>query len=384
MRTRFFCAVFLSLCLSAPAQTTPAQTAKHTPSPEANKDAPWPTGELTERQMGDAIEQRVKNAVARNEFSGVFAAFRADSDLYQHAFGVADEKGTPIRPNTRFMLGSLSEVVTSVAIAQLVQAGKLRYEDTLAKVLPSYPDQANASLITVQELLTHTSGLPDYRTAADSRKKSLALREPADYFPLIAGRPLSSAPGKTFHRSNSDNALAAAIIEVVSGQHYADYLRDHIFRAAHMKDTALAGADEKVPSLAAGFTRKTGEGPVALRPRTPTHPPIDLLDGLYSTGLDVFRFARALRTNVFLNPELTEKITTGVVETPDGSKYGYGFFVEGTGPERVLLQRGEAPGINTELEMMWDGSATVVILSNYDPPAPAELGSRVMDFLRTQ
>ena len=334
--------------------------------------------------MGDAIEQRVKNAVARNEFSGVFAAFRADSDLYQHAFGVADEKGTPIRPNTRFMLGSLSEVVTSVAIAQLVQAGKLRYEDTLAKVLPSYPDQANASLITVQELLTHTSGLPDYRTAADSRKKSLALREPADYFPLIAGRPLSSAPGKTFHRSNSDNALAAAIIEVVSGQHYADYLRDHIFRAAHMKDTALAGADEKVPSLAAGFTRKTGEGSVALRPRTPTHPPIDLLDGLYSTGLDVFRFARALRTNVFLNPELTEKITTGVVETPDGSKYGYGFFVEGTGPERVLLQRGEAPGINTELEMMWDGSATVVILSNYDPPAPAELGSRVMDFLRTQ
>src|SRR5262249_10815599 len=150
--------------------------------------------------------------------------------FFQKAYGLADrDKKIPNDLNTRFRLGSMNKMFTSVAIAQLVQQGKMSYNDTVAKLLPDYPDKDIAAKIAVHQLLTHTSGLGDF-FGPEFREKKDTLHGLNDYLKLFAGKPLKFEPGKGWAYSNAGMIVAGLIVERVSGQNYYDYVREHIFK----------------------------------------------------------------------------------------------------------------------------------------------------------
>lgn len=356
--------------------------------PEAEKADAWATTKMSEPDAIKEIERHVARAAADDRFSGVALVAKGDRVIFNKAFGLADKANNiPNNLDTKFNLGSMNKMFTSVAIAQLVQSGKLSYDSTLAKVLPEYPNKEVAAKITVHHLLTHTSGLGDFFKPEffQNREK---YRNPKDYFPIFANDPLRFEPGKSWSYSNAGFIVLGAIVENASGQNYFEYVRDHIFKPAGMKDTASYAVHDIVPNLGTGYTRFGGGDPLGIEPRRNNVMTLPMqgspAGGGYSTAPDLLRFAQALRAYKLVSAELTEKLTSGKVDTPMGARYGYGFIDEMIDGRSVRGHGGGAPGINSYLNIFWDGSYTVIVQGNYDPPAAQDLGGKITQFLAKQ
>jgi len=356
--------------------------------PDAEKADAWSTAKVSEAEAIAEIERHVAKAAADDRFSGVALVAKGDRVIFNRAYGLADKANSiPNKLDTKFNLGSMNKMFTSVAIAQLVQAGKLSYDDTLAKVLPEYPNKETAAKITIHQLLTHTSGLGDFFKPEffQNREK---YRNPKDYFPIFANDALRFEPGKSWSYSNAGFIVLGAIVENASDQNYFDYVRDHIFLPAGMKDTASYSVSDIVPNLGTGYTRFENGDPLGIEPRRNNVLTMPMkgspAGGGYSTAPDLLKFAQALRAHKLVNAELTEKLTSGKVDTPMGAKYAYGFIDESVEGKSVRGHSGGAPGINSYLNIFWDGSYTVIVQGNYDPPAAQDLGGKITRFLARQ
>lgn len=357
-------------------------------SPEVEKEYAWPTSKLDDAGIAREIERHAKHAAEIDSFSGSVMVEKGDRVIYSGAFGYGDKSfKAPNRIDTKFNLGSMNKMFTSVAIAQLVEAGKLSYDDTLAKVLPDYPNKETAAKITVAELLSHTSGLGDFFKPEffRDREKYVKLQS---YFPIFANDPLLFEPGTKWSYSNAGFIVLGVIVEKVSGQDYFDYVREHIFKPAGMNDTDSYGIGEVAPNLAIGYTRAESYDPLGIGPREMNWQTLPLkgssAGGGYSTAPDLMKFVKALRSGKLISPKLVEEITTGKREMGPGMRYAYGFGDETINGKSVRGHNGGAPGINSSLQFFWDGSYTVVVMGNYDPPAAQSLSEKITDFLAHQ
>ena len=151
----------------------------------------------------------------------------------------------------------MNKMFTSVAIAQLVAQGKMAYTDTLAKLVPDYPNQDVAKRITIHQLLTHSSGLGDYFTDVYQRTAKNTLRAVRDYFPLFVDKPLLFEPGTRFSYSNAGFMVLGAVVEKLSGQDYFTYVREHVYAPAGMKDTDAYEMDHERRTSRSGTRTRT-------------------------------------------------------------------------------------------------------------------------------
>jgi CubicO group peptidase (beta-lactamase class C family) len=361
--------------------------------PQAEKADAWSHTRLSEAEVVKEIARHVEKEVAEDRFSGVVLVSKRGRNIFNRAYGMA-EKGfsVPNRPDTKFNLGSMNKMFTSVAIAQLVEAGKLSYQDTLAKVLPEYPNKQVAETVTIHQLLTHTAGLGDFFDNPEFRPHRERYQTPRDYFPLFANNPLRFAPGSRFSYSNAGFIVLGAVVEKVSGESYLDYVRAHIFRPAGMLNTDSYELTEVVPNLAVGYGRFEDD-PMGIEPRRSN---VAFLPwkgspagGGYSTAPDLLKFAQALQTNKLVNAQLTELITspkTPMTGAPRPAKYAYGFAIEDVSGKEIRGHSGGGSnsGVNSSMEIFWDGSYTVIVLGNYDAPAAEELAHKICEFLARQ
>ena len=287
------------------------------------------------------------------------------------AAGVANKATkAAIDLNTKFNLGSMNKMFTSVAIAQLAQAGRLSFSDTVGKHLLDYPNKEVADKVTIHHLLTHTSGLGLYWN-----EKWMAQRERlltvAAHLPLFASDPPAFPPGEKFQYSNSGFMVLGAIIEKVSGQDYYSYMQEHVFKPAGMSDTGFYEPGTETPNLAIGYTTRSEDGKPLEEPRDNTNmrevkggP----AGGGYSTAPDMVKFHHALLGHKLLDKKHTELITTGKVDGPGGSRYAYGFGDGNRSGKRSIGHNGGAPGIAADFAMFPETGYTTVALMNSDPP----------------
>lgn len=358
---------------------------------EMQPPAPWPAGLASDAEVAGAIRARVRQLAAADRFSGVVLVAKGDSILVHEAVGMADrERGVLNTRETRFGTTSVGKMFTGVAIAQLVEQGKLRFDDTLASVLPEYPNREAARRITIRELLTHTAGVPDVFSSPRFTARR-DFRSHLEMLPTFADAPLDFTPGTRFEYSNGGYAVLGAIVEKLSGQPYEDYLRDHVWGPAGMRHTDHAGVGRGA-DRAVGYVRFSETDPLGVEPRRPNNsfdvgPGSGMLaaygGGSY-TAEDLFRFARALRTARLLRPETTALVTRGVVPTGDGpAKYAFGFYDVDRGGHRVVGHPGSNSdtGLDSDVEMAWDEGWTIVVLSNYDAPAGIRLSSAIQQLL---
>ena len=231
---------------------------------------------LSERGLDKVLDQFAGKLVEADVFSGVVLVAKQGRAIFERAYGMA-RKGpdVPNTVDTRFQLGSVSKMFTAVAIAQLVERGALSFKDPIAKVLPTYPDRASAQRITVSQLLTHSSGLPDYFQSPRYSDAQGTLVTPADYWPMFAGQPLRFEPGVKWEYSSSNYVVLGAIIEHVAQRPFREYIEDQVFRRAGMSATTYQEGVGPEPR-AVGFARRLGPGgrpnlqsstPVPVRPQ---------------------------------------------------------------------------------------------------------------------
>ena len=195
---------------------------------------PWVEGPLSDDRIAEVIRTKVKAAADSDRFSGVVLVAHGDRVLVNDIHGYADrEQRRPITKDTPFATYSMGKMFTSVAIAQLVSKGKLSWDDTLAKVLPSYPNKEAAARITIRQLLSHTAGVPDpFLSPRYGHGKEYASHEAM--LPDFADAPLTANAGKSFDYSNGNFAVLAAIVERLSGASYEDYLTRIVWGPAGM------------------------------------------------------------------------------------------------------------------------------------------------------
>jgi CubicO group peptidase (beta-lactamase class C family) len=301
----------------------------------------------TDAQIVAALGAELDSLAKAGEFSGVAMLDKDGTTLFAKACGPASRAtNAPNTVDTRFNLGSINKAFTSTAIAQLVQGGKLKLEDPIAKYLPDYP-RKNGDRITIRMLLDHRGGVPDVLNNPDLWKDPEHVRTLADWYALVKPMPLDFEPGTKQQYSNGGYVLLGAVIAKVSGEDYYDYIRKHVYAPAGMTRSDHYAIDDQVDNVASAFTRHLTDVPGATAGpdgraemrgghRLGRGSPAG---GGYSTAADLVKFAQARRTGVL----------------PAGS----------LGLDMGIA--GGSPGVNALLET--SGVYTLVVLSNFDPPA---------------
>jgi CubicO group peptidase (beta-lactamase class C family) len=336
-------------------------------------------------EAGNARELQTyfDSLAAENKLSGVLLVAKDGVTVASKAAGMANKAtAAPIDLNTKFNLGSMNKMFTSVAIAQLAQAGKLTFTDTIAKHLPDYPNKEVAEKVTIHQLLTHTSGLGMYWN-----EKFMAQREKlltvAAHLPLFASDPLLFPPGEKFQYSNSGYMVLGAIIEKVSGQDYYSYVQEHIYKPAGMSDTGFYEPGKEIANLAIGYSRMSPDGKPLEEAKDNTgtrEVKGGPAGGGYSTAPDLVKFQQALLSYKLLDKEHTNLITTGKVDGPRGmGRYGYGFGDNTSGGKHSVGHNGGAPGIAANFEMYPDLGYTAVALMNSDPPTMMPIAKAIRE-----
>lgn len=353
----------------------------------------WPTEHLSgDREVVATLERNLARLAAAGVLSGAVYVGRGDSLLFARGYGLSDrEDSVANTPQTRFHIASMGKMFTATAILQFVDAGKLRLDDTLAHVLPTYPNRERASRITIRQLLEHTAGLGDMwstpKVAVPGLTGELAAAA------AVASGPLLYEPGTRWQYSNEGYTVLAAIVEHISGLSFQDYLRRRIVAPAGMTETVLiGGADDIVPHRAVGY-RPQQDDPLGIETPRANWSFLGAgsaggAGGGYSTVGDLARFGRALRTGKLLAPALRDSMWVGRWPIPgyNGEEYGWGSFV-GTVGGRVAVGHGgggTGSGIDNGFRQFTDGSYTVVVLTNTDPPVATDLTTSLVRFLAAQ
>jgi CubicO group peptidase (beta-lactamase class C family) len=259
---------------------------------------------------------------------------------------------------------------TAVAIARLVEMGRLGWTDPVGRHLQGWLPEELARTITVEQLLTHTSGLGDYldRVADDPGIRN--ARTLTAYRNLVREARVAGGHEDGLRYSNLGYVVLGALIEAVSGRDYFDFVRDEIYAKAGMTRTGSFAADEIVENRAIGYLNPDEAERAGLGRGWRTNAALQGVRGTsagggLATAGDLLRFARALVHGKLVARETLETLLAPRVRFPLGGSYGYGFVIHATpGGRRVFGHGGGFPGVNGELKVYGDGEYTLVVLSN--------------------
>lgn len=308
---------------------------------------------------------------AQSQPGGVVLVRKGEEVLLRKAYGLADiENQLPMKPESVFRLASATKQFTAVAILQLVDAGKLRLDQPIASVLTTLPAPIGA--VTVQQLLTHTSGIRNISSIAESRA---ARRNEATADELIAffsDRPLEFAPGTRFNYSNSNYILLSRLIEQVTGASYADHLQRAIFAPLGMTATRYGSHTALIPNRAQGYQQDDDGRLLNADFISMTQP--QGAGGLVTTVDDLGRWDAALYGDRLVPPSLLAQAFRKVTLS-DGTEqpYGFGWIVSAVQGAPSVEHSGFINGFNAYLLRIPADRVFVAILTNAEFLSPDDL-----------
>jgi D-alanyl-D-alanine carboxypeptidase len=296
---------------------------------------------------------------------------------YRQAYGMANLEGkSALTPDSVFRLGSVTKQFTATAIMMLVEEGRIGLQDPIDKYLPGYPTQGRR--ITVEHLLTHTSGIQSYTDIPgwmDTRVKAdLTVQELIDGF---KNEPMQFDSGTKYRYNNSGYVLLGAIIEKVSGRTYEAFVTERIFEPLGMTHSYYGSHEAAIPRRADGYTG-SGAGPRPAQYLSMTQP--YAAGSLLSTVGDLAIWNASLDTEKLLKRSSFEKMWTPYT-LADGSStgYGYGWQMTTLRGRRSIEHGGGIFGFVTYAMRLPDDHVYVAVLCNTDRPAadPQYLAKRL-------
>lgn len=329
---------------------------------------------LSEKEAVEEIRALMARLKKKDWLSGAVLVARGADVLVTDAGGEASKAfHVPNNIDTRFNLGSMNKMFTAAAVARLVEAGKLSFDDPISRYIDeSWLPKAVSDKITVRHLITHTSGLGSYFNDAYFKSSRDLFRKLDDYKPLIKDDKPAFTPGEKFQYSNTGMFLLGVVIEKVAGEDYFDHIRKTIYEPAGMTGSDCYEMDRPVENLAVGYSPDFAS-PYKWQNNLYKH----VLKGGpagggFSTVKDLHRFALALLAGKLVSKPLLETMWTDF----KGANYGYGFRVAQSQGGKAVGHSGGFPGINSQLDIYLESGYIVAAMSNIDNGA-SPLANRI-------
>jgi len=285
------------------------------------------------------------------------------------------ELSSPLQPQSVLRIGSVTKQFTAAAVLLLVREGKLSLSDPVTKFISDYP--THGQTITIQHLLSHTSGVKDY-TAIPEWVPTMRTDVSADQLvSVFKDKPLDFAPGTEWSYSNSGYVLLGAIIERVSGQSYAEFMRTRIFAPLGMKQTRVDDSKDIIPNRAEGYA-KQGEHWMNADFLSMTQP--YSAGALVSSVEDLARWNAAIDNDELLTQDLWMRATsTFVLSDGTPTRYGAGWIMGRIGSLASVEHGGGINGFNAYVLRVPSKHFYVAVLANAAPPStpPQELALKL-------
>jgi D-alanyl-D-alanine carboxypeptidase len=303
----------------------------------------------------------------RGSFSGVVLVARNGKVVFEKAYGPRDPLADALATTqTRYNLASAGKMFTATAILQLVDNGKLSLDSTVGSLLAGYPNRKIAANVTVRHLLTHMGGTGDVDLfGTENAKNRSRIKTVSEMLALHDQRAPEFEPGSQQQYGNFGHVILGRIIELVSGETYEDYVRNHIFVPAKMNSTGFVNCSDSSENTAIGYVQLEGK----MVSNCATLPARGFpAGGQLSTGRDMLRFVEALRKGILLKPK-----TFALAIKSQHQFMGLGFFATGYGPDVPARDfrwghGGSADGICTDVRTYPETGETIIVLSNRDAP----------------
>lgn len=320
------------------------------------------------------LEEAVQKAQGEN-FSGVILVAQEGKILYEQAIGMRSfEDHVALKTKDIFELASLSKQFTAMMVMMCEEKGLLEFDDAVGKYL-DIPYRG----ITIRQLLTHTSGVPDYQAVMDEHwDKSKVAGNPEILEYLNTYRPpMLFEPGEKYQYSNTGYVFLASIVEKATGKDFVDLMREWIFQPLEMKSTDIRSpeAKAKVKNFAAGHVKDENGNYVNANQFQSSDYTIWLGNRkgpgrVSSNAEDLLKWDQALYSNLLVSQETIEKAFSPA-KLNDGTRsyYGFGWVLEPKSPlGKMVMHTGDNPGYKTIIVRYIEENKTIIILNNnYHP-----------------
>lgn len=301
------------------------------------------------------MEQVIQSYVTDKQFMGSVLVAQHGQVLLDKGYGYANiEWQIPNSPTTKFRIASLTKQFTAAAILLLEEQGRLKIIDQIKKHMPDAPAAWNN--ITIFNLLTHTSGIPNYTTFPDFALMTTMAKTPMEQIELFRNKPLDFQPGSNFEYNNSGYVLLGYLIEIISGQSYQDFVVNKIFKPIGMDASGYDSHSEIILYRASGYM-VTSDG---LRNAEYLDMSIPYSAGsLYSTTRDMLRWQEGL-----FGSKILSSISLNKMSTPFLNNYGLGVIVQPVDGHPSIMHAGGTSGFNTYMLYSPDDKLAVIALGN--------------------
>ncbi|HWQ22173.1 MAG TPA: serine hydrolase domain-containing protein [Clostridia bacterium] len=310
-----------------------------------------------------------------DRFSGAVSITQADKTIFQEAFGYADlSNRLSNRVDTRFPTASAGKGFVAVGILQLIEHGGLFLDSRIGDILRFDLKEIDPH-ITIRQLLTHMSGIPDYfdeSTMTDygelwNEFPNYRVRTSMDLLPLFIDKPMAYPAGARFRYNNAGFVVLGLVIESITGQKFDAYLHDHVFAPTGMNDTGYFELD-RVPERCANAY-------VYDESRKEYYTNIYSVDakgtgagGAFTTILDMEHFWRSLLGGGLLSEAMTLEMTSPQIPEDcfEEGSYGYGIWIDREdGRSSVLYLEGCDPGVSFRSSFDKERDLLITLVSNF-------------------
>jgi CubicO group peptidase (beta-lactamase class C family) len=314
------------------------------------------------------MEQVIQSHVTAGTFMGAVLVARDGAIVHNKAYGLANvEWDVPNTPTTKFRLGSITKQFTAAAILLLEERGKLKVDAPVQTYLKDTPVSWDG--ITIFNLLTHTSGIPNFTALPEYGAAKLKATTVDGTLAALRDRPLDFAPGERMSYSNSGYLVLGSIIEKVAGQSYEKFIVENIFTPLGMKDSGYDSNTALIKRRASGYVR----APAGFANATYIHMSVPHAAGaLYSTTEDLLKWEQAL-----FGGKVVSKASLDRMITPFKNNYGFGLTSATPNGRRVVAHGGGIDGFNTQMAYYPDSRTVVIVLSNVAGPVPDMLAGQL-------
>jgi CubicO group peptidase (beta-lactamase class C family) len=325
-------------------------------------------GVLCRAEDSGRMDQVVQSFASAKTFMGSVLVARGGDVLFSKGYGLASlEWDIPNSPQTKFRLGSITQQFTAAAILLLEERGRLKVEDPVRKYLPDAP--AAWEKITIFNLLTHTSGIPDLSGFPDYFQIQPLPITPERLVARFRDKPLEFTPGEHWHYSTSGYLLLGYLIEKISGESYEAFVKENLFSPVGMNDSGYDSSSAIISHHASGYI-PSRDGPL---PAGFVHMSVAFsAGGLYSTTGDLLRWEQGLFGGRVLSRASLQKMTT-----PFKEDYAFGLSVRVVDGHRLIEHGGDIEGFNAHLAYYPDDRVTVVVLANLSGPESTDIAGKL-------
>ncbi len=326
------------------------------------------------------IEALVGAEMSKQKIPGLTLAVVSGRQVrWSAGFGMQDiENSVAARPATVYRLGSISKPITAVAVMQLFERGRLDLDAPVQKYCPAFPEKQWP--VTTRQVLGHLAGIRHYKSDEEFNSTRV-YASVAEGLNMFRDDPLLSEPGTKYNYTTHGYSVLGCVVEGASGQKFADFVADNVFKPAAMERIRVDSVADIIPNRAQGY-RVTDKGVLTNSPLADNSYKVPG-GGFVSTAEDLARFAVALQTDKLLKRETLE-LMYAPQKTKDGKETSYGLgwgVTKRPDGARAVGHSGGQQRVSTFLHMQPEQGLAVVIMSNLEGARLGDLAQQVGDIV---